>query len=91
LYEVESSNLKRESANNFDQLDIVFVTGDANVRPWSPSMRKMLTLLRMCLRVKKYLYACSWAMQAIVFLCASNFEKDINIVNGNGGKNRFNL
>lgn len=29
----------------------------------------------MCLRVKKFLYACSWGMQALIFLCASNFEK----------------
>ena len=42
LYEVETSNLKREAGNNFDQLDMIFVTGDANVRPWSKSMRKVI-------------------------------------------------
>ena len=42
----------------------------------------------MCLKVKKYLFASSWAMSALVFLCASNMEKNIYIVNGgdNGGK-----
>ncbi|EGR31050.1 hypothetical protein IMG5_118860 [Ichthyophthirius multifiliis] len=88
LYEIESSYLKKEAANNFDQLDMIFIIGDANVRPWSIQMRKILTLLRMCLKVKKYLYTSSWAMQALIFLCASNIEKNIQIVNGgdNGGK-----
>ncbi|KAL4442225.1 hypothetical protein ABPG74_009243 [Tetrahymena malaccensis] len=84
LYEIESSHLKKEAANNFDQLDMVFVIGDTNVRPWSPSMRKIITLMRMCLRVKKYLFASAWGMQALVFLSASNMEKNINIINGNG-------
>ncbi|KRX08132.1 hypothetical protein PPERSA_01677 [Pseudocohnilembus persalinus] len=34
LYEVESSHLRKESSNNFDQLDIVFLSGDTNIRPW---------------------------------------------------------
>jgi len=29
----------------------------------------------MCLRVKKSLFASAWAMQALIFLCASNMEK----------------
>lgn len=57
-----------------------------------------MILIRMCLKVKKYLFACSFGMQALVFLCASNmekvkvlfsskflfnmFKKDINIING---------
>jgi hypothetical protein len=36
--------MKKESAINFDQLDMIFVVGDANVRPWSPSMRKVYYL-----------------------------------------------
>lgn len=37
-------------------------------------LSQVLTLTRMCLKVKKYLYASSWAMQALVFLCASNID-----------------
>lgn len=48
--------------------------------------KKILTLLRMCLRVQKHFFVCSWAMQAIVFLCASDIEKNIKIINGNGSK-----
>lgn len=40
----------------------------------------------MCLRVQKHFFVCSWAMQAIVFLCASDIEKNIKIINGNGSK-----
>lgn len=84
LYEVEGSYLKKQAANNFDQVDIVFLTGDANVRPWSPSMQKILSLVRMCLRVRKHLFASSWGFQALIFLCASNIQRNITILNGNG-------
>ena len=33
-----------------------------------------MTLLRMCLRVKKILFAIGLGMQALVYLSASNFE-----------------
>ena len=42
IYEIDSGNMKKESAINFDQLDMIFITGDANVRPWSTSMRKVI-------------------------------------------------
>lgn len=42
LYEIESSYLKKEAASNFDSLDIIFITGDSNVRPWSRSMKKVI-------------------------------------------------
>ena len=54
------------------------------MRPWSNGAKKvylnynivkLLILLRMCLRVKKILFACSFGMQALVYLSASNFEK----------------
>ncbi|KAL4441119.1 hypothetical protein ABPG74_002069 [Tetrahymena malaccensis] len=88
LYEIESSYLKKEAASNFDSLDIIFITGDANVRPWSRSMKKILTLIRMSMKANKYLFASSFAMQAVVFLCASNLESNIEVINGqgNGGK-----
>jgi hypothetical protein len=41
LYEIDSGFVKKEGATNFDALDIVFITGDANIRPWSLSMKKV--------------------------------------------------
>ena len=41
LYEIDSGYVKKENAINFDQLDMVFITGDANIRPWANSMKKV--------------------------------------------------
>lgn len=41
----------------------------------------------MCLKVKKPLFVTSFAMESLVFLCATNFDRNINVINGhNGGK-----
>ena len=101
LYEIDSCYVKKENAINFDQLDMVFITGDANIRPWANSMKKVffilnikiITLIRMCLKIKKHLFASNFGTQAIVYLCASNIEKvffchinyqNIDIINGGG-------
>lgn len=39
----------------------------------------------MCLLTQKSLFASTFSMQALVFLCATNFEKPISIVNGPDG------
>ncbi|CAD8121629.1 unnamed protein product [Paramecium sonneborni] len=86
LYEVESSYVKKEAALKFDQLDVIFIIGDCHTRPWAGHMAKILVLLRMCLRVQKLLFASGFAMQALVYLSASNIERPINLINQNGGK-----
>lgn len=37
LYEVDSGYVKVDSGKNFDQIDMAFFEGDANMRPWSPN------------------------------------------------------
>ncbi|CAD8196616.1 unnamed protein product [Paramecium octaurelia] len=86
LYEVESSYVKKEAALKFDQLDVIFIIGDCHTRPWAAHMTKILVLLRMCLRVQKLLFASGFAMQALVYLSASNIDRPINLINQNGGK-----
>ena len=39
----------------------------------------------MCLRIKKYLFACSFTMEILVFLSATNCDREIKIVNGSEG------
>ena len=41
LYELDSSYVKKEAAKLFDHLDMIFLTGDANMLPWSPSAKKV--------------------------------------------------
>ena len=75
IYSSESSFNKIEAARRFDCLDFIFIEGDANVRPWSKSFSKILILLRMSIATKKRLFLGSVGMQALVFLCATDFEK----------------
>ena len=42
LFELNSSYSKKESADLFNNVDMIFIEGDSNVRPWSPSLRKVI-------------------------------------------------
>jgi len=87
LYESTSSNIKTSSGSNFDNLDIIFITGEPNTKPWSKHNRNVQILIRMCLRAKKFLFTSSFAMETLVFQSATNFDRSINIINGDeGGK-----
>jgi len=39
----------------------------------------------MCLKVKKYLFASSFAMEALVFLTATNNDRNLKVINGSEG------
>lgn len=41
LYESTSSNIKTSSGSNFDNLDMIFITGEPSTRPWSKSNRNV--------------------------------------------------
>ncbi len=44
LYEVNSNYMKKESAKNFDMMDMVYVIGDERTKPWSYKARKVNSL-----------------------------------------------
>jgi hypothetical protein len=67
LFESTSSNNKVSSGRNFDSLEMIFITGDPHYRAWSKATSSVLTLIRMCLRAKKFLFASSFAMEALIF------------------------
>ena len=75
LYEQASGFLKKDSGMKFDNFDIIFITGNPNLLPWSPKAKKVLILLRMCLKSKKMVFASGFAFFCLVFLCATNLEK----------------
>lgn len=35
LYEINSNHAKKESAKNFDMMDMIMIIGDAAIKPWS--------------------------------------------------------
>ena len=83
LYEPASGYSNKDSEKLFDHLDFIFIDGDANMLPWLRKARKFLILLRMCKNTKKILFACTFAMQMMVFLCATNFNIE-RVINGKG-------
>jgi hypothetical protein len=88
LSELNTGFLSRDSEKVsarqlFDHLDFVFIDGDANILPWYERARKFLILIRMCKKTRKLLFACSFAMQIFVYLCATNLYIS-RVVNGNG-------
>lgn len=81
LFELNSVYLNRDAEKLFDHLDFVFIDGEANMLPWLPRTKKFLILIRMCKRTNKILFACTFAMQVLVYICATNFNID-KVING---------
>ncbi|KAL4474419.1 hypothetical protein ABPG72_007818 [Tetrahymena utriculariae] len=85
LYESTSTSIKTSSGRNFDNFDMIFITGDPYLRPWSKKCQNVQILIRMCLRTHKFLFACSFGMETLVFQSATNFDRSVNIINGDEG------
>jgi hypothetical protein len=93
LYEIGTQYLNRDaekakSRQLFDNLDFVFMDGEANLLPWQKQARKVrgrqfLILMRMCRRTNKCLFAASSGLHMLVFLCASRFNIR-RVINGKG-------
>ena len=41
LYAANSDKVNKDSARTFDVMDMIFIEGDANLRPWSNTARKV--------------------------------------------------
>ena len=62
-------------AYNFDKIDLLFVDGEENILPWEPQQEQIRILLKMCLLTNKCVFACSFAMQIIAYICSSGGPK----------------
>ena len=76
----------KECASRFDLIDMVFVTGDANLMPWDKRAKHLMVFLKMCLSIGKTLLACSCAMYMIRTLTLNNIPGPgyITVVNNKG-------
>jgi hypothetical protein len=83
LYDPETPYTSPDAKKLFDHLDFVFIDGDASLLPWFPRAEKLVTLLRMCKRTNKLLFAASCGMQGFMYLysCAQRIRR---VVNGAG-------
>jgi hypothetical protein len=75
IFEVNSTYTKKESAKNFDMMDILIVAGDGRILPWSAEAMKLMLLMIMCFRTNKIVYCSGLGMSTLIYLSASNFEK----------------
>ena len=59
------------NAFNFDKVDMIFIDGEPNLLPWHPDLEQVRVLLKMSLLTNKSVFACTFAMQMITFMCAT--------------------
>lgn len=66
-------------------MDIIVIDGDPNILPWSLSAIKINKFLLKCLKSNKRVFCTTFATNCLIYLCASNIETRIKILNGNNG------
>ncbi|GMF16925.1 unnamed protein product [Phytophthora fragariaefolia] len=86
LFELHSEFADPQSITNFDQLDIVFVDGDANSSPWSPNMRKLALLTKMCMMTGKCYFGSGIGASLLAFACSTGGER-LRVINNDGKGN----
>eukprot|EP00644_Phytophthora_capsici_P004127 jgi/Phyca11/110032/e_gw1.17.542.1 len=83
LFELHSEFADPHNVTNFDQLDFVFVDGDANSSPWAPNMRKITLLAKMCMMTGKCFYGSGIGASLIAFVCSTGGE-ELRVMNNDG-------
>ncbi|KAF1789394.1 hypothetical protein GQ600_22957 [Phytophthora cactorum] len=83
LFELHSEFADPHNITNFDQLDFVFVDGDANSSPWAPSMRKLALLTKMCMMTGKCFFGSGIGASLVAFVCSTGGEQ-LRVMNNEG-------
>ncbi len=84
----EHDNLDDSSqiyAKNFDKFDFVFIGGDMKICPWEPIATQVVTLIHMCKRSKKPLFANGFGAFSVVYSLATKGAR-FHILNGPEGE-----
>lgn len=81
LFEKSSVFNNLESLKNFERLDFVFGDGSEKLLPWEPNGQKLSILVKMCMKHEKAMFFCSLGLQIMVFLIATHFLMNFNIIN----------
>ena len=75
---------KLEYKKNFDKLDLIFIDGkEYNNLPWLPQGFKLLSLIELCEKTGKIVFAGGIAMLSLIYYLATN-GKYKNYINSNG-------
>jgi hypothetical protein len=83
LFELHSEYADPHNITNFDQLDFVFVDGDANSSPWAPNMRKLALLTKMCMMTGKCFFGSGIGASLLAFVCSTGGEQ-LRVINNDG-------
>ncbi|EGZ23583.1 hypothetical protein PHYSODRAFT_481022 [Phytophthora sojae] len=83
LFELHSEFADPNNITNFDQLDFVFVDGDANSSPWAPNMRKLALLTKMCMMTGKCFFGSGIGASLVAFSCSTGGEH-LRVLNNDG-------
>lgn len=74
LFESEYGFVDPSAGRSFDLIDVILINGDAAALPWSKNNIEMYVLLKMCIKVKKPVFATSGAMLTLLVLCVTDLE-----------------
>lgn len=83
LFEMHSEFANPQTITNFDLLDFVLVDGDCNASPWSPGLRKLALLTKMCMMTGKCLFASGLGASLLAFVCSTGGEH-VRVLNNDG-------
>jgi hypothetical protein len=86
LYDPSLDFTNTNSAKKFDYIDIVFINGQHTKTVWNRDNSNFLTLIRMCLHVRKPLIGSGLAFLTAIFLLSSNLPTNPTILNPNPKK-----
>jgi hypothetical protein len=86
LYDPSLDFTNTNSAKKFDYIDIVFINGKHTKTVWNRDNSNFLTLMRMCLHVRKPLIGSGLAFITAIFLLSSNLLTNPTILNPNPKK-----
>lgn len=76
-----------QGAQQFDNIDLAFIEGNANLRPWGRQSKKILIFLKMCLQTQKCLFASNGIMHFLIYLLATDLNSKVQFANGADGSN----
>mmetsp|Transcript_24583 Transcript_24583/g.39993 ORF Transcript_24583/g.39993 Transcript_24583/m.39993 type:complete len:692 (-) Transcript_24583:1705-3780(-) len=60
-----------DGLKRFDKLDMIFIGADPDLLPWDDTVKKLLSLLRMCFVANKVVFGSSSIAHLLAYLCAT--------------------
>lgn len=82
IYIKNAQYANKEAGELFDNIDMIFMDGDANLLPWTKKAYKFGLIFKQAKRCDKALFAAGFAAYMLIYYCATNYLS-ANVINGN--------